>query len=125
MGLDIGITRTINNSEDEVAYWRKANQIYNWFIKKYPNNRVEECNSVEVSIESLIELKQTCEKVINDKSLASSLLPPLKGFFFGTYKYDEWYFQDLKDTINHIDFILKYHNNHKDQNIKYTFWSSW
>jgi hypothetical protein len=46
-------------------------------------------------------------KVIEDSSVAEELLPTQSGFFFGGTCYDEWYIEDLKNTINIIDKILK------------------
>lgn len=37
-------------------------------------------------------------KVIKDATVAKKLLPTKKGFFFGSYEYDEDYIQDVKDT---------------------------
>ena len=55
-----------------------------------------------VSSEKLKELVNTCKKVLNDKSLAPKLLPTQEGFFFGSIKYDMYYFRDLKDTIEQL-----------------------
>jgi hypothetical protein len=34
------------------------------------------------------------------------VLPTAKGFFFGSYDYDEWYMEDMKLTIEQIDKVL-------------------
>lgn len=47
------------------------------------------------------------EKYIEDSSVAEKLLPPQSGFFFGSTTYDDWYVDDLKDTIKMIEKILK------------------
>ena len=30
----------------------------------------------------------------------------LAGFFFGSYDYDEWYMEDMKNTVNQLDKVL-------------------
>jgi len=48
------------------------------------------------------------------------ILPPTEGFFFGEYEYDEWYFKELKNTIDQLNRIL---DKFKDWDIHYQ--SSW
>ena len=91
---------------EEVAYWRKANQIHNWFVTNVQNG-VDECQSSYVSREKLEELLDVCNKVIEDNSLAPTLLPSASGFFFGGTEYDEWYFQDVTNTIKYLSEILE------------------
>jgi len=50
-------------------------------------------------------------KIVKDSSVAERLLPTKSGFFFGGTDYDEYYIEDLKDTVkileralNEIDF---------------------
>lgn len=45
--------------------------------------------------------------VIEDPSVAENLLPTSSGFFFGSTDYDEWYINDLKETIEICDKLLK------------------
>lgn len=56
--------------ERTVIYWRKANQIYKWFIdncmKEYEND-----TRISVSIEDLKELLETCKKVAKSISFAT------------------------------------------------------
>lgn len=84
---------------DEVCYWRKANQIRKWIVENcgYPVDG--NCEEVEVSKENLENLIDTCRKVVDNPKLADELLPCSKGFFYGSQEYDEWYFEELKDTI--------------------------
>ncbi len=46
-------------------------------------------------------------KKIEDPSVAEALLPTCSGFFFGGTDYDEWYLEDVKDTIEIIQTILE------------------
>lgn len=44
--------------------------------------------------------------VMLDQSVAEELLPTTCGFFFGSTDYDEYYVEDLKNTIEIIDKVL-------------------
>ena len=90
----------------EEIYWRKANQIHRWFVNNIQNG-VDNCAMYYVSKESLYKLKELCEKVLEDKELANLLLPTGSGFFFGSIEYDEWYFNDLKYTVEELNKLLK------------------
>ena len=59
-----------------------------------------------------------CKKVLENKSLASSLLPTKNGF--GSTKYGEWYFDDIEDTIKIIEPIVEFMKN-KEENEDYTW----
>ena len=89
----------------EVGYWRKANSIHKWFVENIQGG-VDNCATYSVGKESLEELKSLCEKVLDDIDLAEKLLPTQEGFFFGKTEYDEWYFDDLRDTIEIVNKCL-------------------
>ena len=91
--------------EEEVAYWRKANQIHNWFVVNVQEGR-DECQDSEVSTEQIGELLGLVTKVLADRSLAPELLPTQAGFFFGSTEYDESYFEDLQYTQETLTSIL-------------------
>ena len=57
--------------------------------------------------DDLKQLRETCQKVLDNHDLAESLLPTSSGFFFGGTEYDDWYFKDLEDTVKIIDDALK------------------
>ena len=91
---------------EEVAYWRKANQIHNWFVKNVQDG-IDNCQNSYVSRDNLQELLDVCNQVIADNSLAETLLPTGSGFFFGSTEYDEWYFKDISNTIVYLTEILE------------------
>jgi hypothetical protein len=101
------------------AYWRKANAIHKWFIKNVQGG-VDECSPYGVEREQLKELRELCQRVLEDHSLASQLLPTESGFFFGSTEYDEWYFEGLKDTIEQLDKCLEL-----DNSFSFEYQSSW
>jgi len=81
---------------ERVGYWRKANQIHNWFVEQVQGG-VDDCKEYQVSYEQLMKLKEVCLKAIETKNYR--LLPPTAGFFFGSTDIDEYYWNDLKDTV--------------------------
>ena len=105
---------------EQVGYWRKANHIHNWFVENCQDG-VDECQTTEIYIEQLTDLLQVCKKVINNKDLASELLPTSSGFFFGGTEYDEYYFNDIQYTIELIESLLKEDNT----NSSFYYSSSW
>ena len=106
MGLDMMLIHNVEEW-DEVGYWRKANAIHKWFVDNVQGGE-DNCNPYPVTKEHLIQLHNLCNQVLNDNSLAESLLPSQSGFFFGSTEYDQGYYQDLRDTIHIIDNILEY-----------------
>lgn len=81
--------------------WRKANAIHAWFVKNVQDGE-DNCQRYEVSVKQLYELVELCKEVLADRSKAEELLPTQEGFFFGDTKYDEYYFDDLRDTIEKL-----------------------
>ena len=101
-----GDASPVKQVEIEAGYWRKANQIHQWFVTNVQGGE-DECRPHYVSREQLQELKALCEEVLADKSRAPELLPTASGFFFGGTDYNEWYFQDLEQTVKIIDECLE------------------
>ncbi len=103
----------------EEIYWRKSNQIHNWFVTECQNG-VDNCAMYYVSKNDLKYLMEICKQVLEEKSLARLLLPTRSGFFFGSTEYDEFYYNDLEFTAGEIERLL---NEDKYEYYKYT--SSW
>ena len=103
MGLDMYLYR---KTIDEVAYWRKANAIHGWIISNA--SAVDNCTPIHVSKMDLVQLRDNCQKVIDEGTLetALELLPPASGFFFGSTEVDDWYWQDIKDTLEKLNTII-------------------
>lgn len=122
---------------DGVGYWRKANQIHNWFVENIQDG-IDNCGTYEVTEEQLINLLNTCKEVksnsklikgkikngerlnngewepimeegqyIEDPSVAQELLPTASGFFFGSEEYDQRYMMDINNTINILTKVLE------------------
>jgi hypothetical protein len=89
----------------EAGYWRKANAIHKWFVDNVQEGE-DDCGNYYVGREQLAELRELCQKVLADRSLAAEMLPPQSGFFFGGTDIDDWYFRDLEQTVKIIDNAL-------------------
>lgn len=115
---------------EDVAYWRKANAIHDWFVKNCQDGE-DDCGEYCVTREQLQELYDACVlvrdncklvegrvqngytfdekgkkkpimvdgKTIPDSSIAEELLPTTDGFFFGSTDYDQYYMEDIENTI--------------------------
>lgn len=103
------------------GYWRKANAIHKWFVDNVQGGD-DDCKEYTVSREKLEQLYKLVKKVLRHPELAPELLPTQSGFFFGGTDYDEYYFDDLKSTVNILKPILK---EEEDWNVTYTYQSSW
>lgn len=84
-------------------YWRKSNQIHKWFVDNVQGG-TDDCGNYYVSREQLEELRQLILEVLDTKD--ASKLPPTQGFFFGSDKVDEWYWDDLRITESSLEKVL-------------------
>jgi hypothetical protein len=119
-----------NNPPFKVQYieyrlltWRKANQIHAWFVENVQNGE-DDCRSYYVEREKLAELRNICRIVIENKDNVEkieSLLPPQAGCFFGSLEIDDYYFQDVEETLKTLDRIFSGNFNHID----FYYSSSW
>ena len=90
-----------NSVEIELGYWRKANHIHKWFVDNVQNG-VDNCGEYFVRKADLEMLLTVCEQVLKNVTNANTLLPTQSGFFFGSVEYDDWYIEDVQDTIEII-----------------------
>jgi len=115
---------------EEVHYWRKCNAIHKYFVENVQDG-VDDCGEYYVPHDVLRDLRDKCEDVVDlleydgyttekKNEMLDSLLPPQSGFFFGSTEYDEWYHNDIQDTLEMLNKIL---NRDKIGEIYYN--SSW
>ena len=114
----------------EVGYWRKANAIHKWFVENVQSDvddcgyyevskeQLEELLDVCIKVRDCSKLEngwvkngeryengqwlpcvEEGEYIVNPED-AENLLPTQDGFFFGSTNYDQWYMQDIIDTID-------------------------
>ena len=134
---------------EQVGYWRKFNALHNWFVENVQDGR-DECQESYVDQEKLEELvvllhevKNIFEnspkkvvsvkngwsngedtfidvEVISDSEKLDDLFPTSSGFFFGGTEYDEYYIEQVNETIELIEGLLK-----EDENGDYYYQASW
>ena len=90
----------------DVAYWRKANAIHDWFVENVQNGE-DDCGEYHVPHSLIVELYDIICEVLKNRERASELLPTTSGFFFGSTEYDEWYFDGLEYTKNVFEPIVE------------------
>lgn len=119
---------------NELMYWRKANQIHNWFVQNCQGG-VDDCGHYAITVADLMKLKELCEKILTmtekrkemrytsfgatekeevdvlyltseGVEYATEHLPSRTGFFFGGTEYDDWYVWTLENTIEQINDTL-------------------
>lgn len=112
----------ISEIVEEVGYWRKANQIHKWFVEHVQDGN-DDCGEYYVSIENLQKLLEDCKAVKAQITNAPELLPTTSGFFFGSTDYDEYYWQDIDDTIAIVEGIIEEES--QGQRGDYYYHSSW
>jgi hypothetical protein len=99
---DRGLGEELN---EQVGYWRKANQIHGWFVANVQGGD-DSCLPYFVEKKNLENLKLLCKEALELKKFAPILLPAREGFFFGSDVYDEHYYGQLQETIEIIDKVL-------------------
>lgn len=135
---------------EEIGYWRKANQIHHWFVENVQEGGDDcgEYVVSRDQLKSLLTLVDEAIKsiklvpgvmsvgqgpdggegfdgerrgfVVENPAVAEKLLPPRKGFFFGSYGYDSWYFEGLVVTKDILERALR-----SDKDVTFSYQSSW
>jgi hypothetical protein len=92
--------------EIPVMYWRKANAIHKWFVDTQADG-LDNCQHIDVTTESLKELRDLCEQELYSKDDLGLHLPTESGFFFGSTEYDENYIHDISYTRDRLKQVIK------------------
>lgn len=116
---------------EEVAYWRKFNALHGWFVEKLANGE-DDCQELYVSkeileelldtlkqVKGIIEKSKVVDKVLNDwnneeytvrvydcEDQITELFPPTAGFFFGDTEINQWFKENVEETIETIENLL-------------------
>lgn len=106
MGLDMYLYKLPQgdkNQEQQVMYWRKSNAIHRWFTQD-----AKEDNTTEFSknIEDIKRLQGMCANSFNKKEI---VLETSSGFFWGSTSYDDWYWEDIKETAESLENVINDH----------------
>ena len=136
--------------EYEIITWRKANYIHNWFVQNVQGG-IDDCGLYRVTGEKLKELAHICEQVLLTNAFQRSknfddytvpvstplrqirtiskkpkeLLPPVEGFFFGTTKIDDHYFDEVKRTAETLREIIPLDHFDTINGLEFYYSSSW
>lgn len=88
---------------EDVAYWRKSNQIHHWFVENCQEG-VDDCRETLVTGDQLRGLYHLCTKLLanRDYDEAQEVLPSQSGFFFGSTDDEDWYWDDLEQTVEQL-----------------------
>jgi hypothetical protein len=111
----------------EVAYWRKANAIHDWFVENVQGG-TDDCGKYSVDRDNLDLLVATLAHIMKakedgaDEATFEELLPTSAGFFFGSTEYDEYYWEYIASTHKHIKALLE---NPKFDGFDFEYQSSW
>lgn len=111
MGLDMYLQREYKPTKEQfvdafdgklsgVLYWRKVNWLHAYFVRtgKLEAGGQEDVGYYVINRDDLYKLLDLMDQVLDNHSLAETLLPTQSGFFFGSTDYDDWYFKDLEDA---------------------------
>ena len=114
---------TYKSLASEVGYWRKSNQIHDWFVENVQGGE-DECNPYGVTREQLEELLSLCKEVQEDgtSEFASKKLPTCTGFFFGDTSYGEYYWSGIALTISILEKAI---NKIREEDCYLYYKSSW
>lgn len=134
---------------EEVGYWRKFNALHNWFVQNVQDGE-DRCQESYIPNEKMRELIETLQKVKEvyekspkkkvqvksgwsngektfyevevpeDTDTLDELFSTTSGFFFGGTEYDEYYIEQVNETIDLLTELLK-----EDENGDYYYQASW
>ena len=126
MGLDMFLAcikeRETNEGDMKVSwkelYWRKANQIHNWFVQNIQNG-YDDCDEYSLDAYDILELRNDCAYVLKYPEEAEDVLPTVGGIFFGSTDYGDWYWEEVERTLKELDEVLQ------EDYTKFYYKSSW
>lgn len=116
--------------EDEFIYWRKMNAIHAWMVREVMDNNDENAGELhQVSIQKLLTFY---EQLVETRLTRNpKFFPPTEGFFFGSAEVDEYYYEEILDTIEKLQkeiiSIRQYIEDGELDLYPFTYWyeSSW
>lgn len=125
---------------DELWYARKANALHRWFVDNVQEGE-DDCRVALISEEKLEKLEAILDKIVGYwdstgsqglsdddriekiKDKCAKILPVRKGFFFGDYGYDYYFYMwPILDLRKNIKYLL---NNGDIKKYNYYYNSSW
>ena len=129
MGLDSFVFRTnkknteyTDDNFEEVGYFRKVSFIHLWVEKNLNNGEHTNYEFIEIPKDKLDEFIDSLQKVKDNNSLATELLPVCPRFFFGNTKYDELYFYDINNALEEFTEIKDTTDFDTQKILYYSWW---
>lgn len=125
---DISVEMPAMNISIEVAYWRKANAIHNWFIENVAYENIDNCEPMRVEREQLSDLVEVLGEIValgdapDRMEKANEILPTEGGFFFGSTEYDEYYWESILWSYKKLKGII---DNPKFDGFDFQYQASW
>jgi hypothetical protein len=104
----------------EAMYWRKCNSVHRWFVENVQDGN-DDCGNYYVSRDNLEQLLSDINQVLDNPEQSDNILPSQSGFFFGDTEYNDYYFQNLRETKERITELLT----DKYSNWEFYYSSSW
>ena len=100
-------SKSVAAGDFRIAYFEidSVESQFNYY-KEVSNSIQAKAQKNNNELNQLKELLDVCKQVEADHSLAESLLPSESGFFFGATDYDEWYYNDIANTIKILEDAL-------------------
>jgi len=90
-------------SRSEIMYWRKANQIHNWFVINI-QNEVDDCGNYEVTKEALETLLEQCKLVKEEFTKAKKVEGMVKNGSTWKRETGHW---EIVETIEGLEKVLE------------------
>ena len=112
------------DTDYQVGYWRKANAIHKWFIDNCADG-VDKGQDIYVSQKKAQELLDKCNEVLTNRLLAEKKLPTQSGFFFGSIKYDESYFEDIEYTKHILEKVIAFIESEEGKYYRIIYYANW
>jgi len=118
MGLDMYLrekqTVTIHS-------WRKANAIHGWIVSNWGDE--DNCTPIHLPMQAIVDLRDVCAEVVRvgTTEVAEELLPPTPGFFFGSNEVDDWYWENVKETLAFLNELISTSDEHQE----FEYQASW
>ena len=105
----------VQDGEDDCRYHREVTKEVLEKLLDVCNKVLASCELVNGEIENGYNFDEKGNRVpilvygkyVKDSSVAEELLPTASGFFFGGTNYDEYYVEDIENTIDIITQVLE------------------
>ena len=101
----------VSEISETVGQWRKFNALHKLFVENCQNGE-DDCKEYHIDKSQLVELLGVLKQVQEDYNTtggikAHELFPAESGFFFGSTEYDEWYFENVKETVVLLEELIQ------------------